>query len=152
MHQSWLWGSIGLILLALEMATGTFYILWFGVAGLLLAGLVWLLPEMPLSIQLVWYAVTSLGSLYVWRRWYKRTSPDSSIGQSQGEEIGRTGTVIAAISADQRGRIQFTQGLMGSREWVAVADCDIAVGDKAEVVAIEGNSLRVKPVIPVHPH
>jgi hypothetical protein len=147
MHQSWLWGSIGLVLLALEMATGTFYILWFGIAGILLAGLVWLMPEISLAVQLACYAMTSLGSLYVWRRWYKRTSSSTSIGQSQGEEIGRAGTVIAAISPDQRGRIQFTQGLMGSREWAAVADCEIAVGDKAEVIAIEGNSLRVKPAM-----
>jgi membrane protein implicated in regulation of membrane protease activity len=28
----WIWGAIGLILLAAEMATGTIYLLWFGIA------------------------------------------------------------------------------------------------------------------------
>ncbi|MDP2248747.1 MAG: NfeD family protein, partial [Nitrosomonadales bacterium] len=35
MESTWLWGILGLILLAVEMATGTFYILWFGIAALI---------------------------------------------------------------------------------------------------------------------
>lgn len=145
MEPIWVWGTLGLILLAAEMATGTFYVLWFGVAALIIALLTWLIPDITVSVQLILFAVLSIGSLFVWQNYYKKTSPDSRVGQAQGEEIGRIGTIIEPVSPMQNGRIQFTQGVMGSREWVAVANKNIAVGTQAVVVAVEGNSLRVKP-------
>lgn len=140
----WLWGAIGLILLATEMATGTFYVLWFGVAALIVAILTWLAPNMSISVQLFLFAVLSIGSLFVWRTYYKKTSSDSRVGQAQGEEVGRVGTMIEPVNPTQIGRIQFTQGVMGSREWAAVANEAIEAGAQAVVVAVEGNSLRVK--------
>jgi hypothetical protein len=144
MQTMWIWCAIGLILLAAEMATGTFYVLWFGVAALVMTLISWLMPELNISLQLVLFAVLSVGSLFVWRTYYKKTETNNRIGQSQGEEIGRMGTITEAISASQNGRIQFAQGLMGSRAWTAIADENIAVGTQAVVVAVEGNALRVK--------
>lgn len=141
----WAWGILGLILLAAEMATGTFYVLWFGVAALIIAVFTWLMPDISASIQLVLFAVLSIGSLLVWQSYYKKTSSDSRVGQAQGEEIGRIGIIIEAVSPIQNGRIQFTQGVMGSREWVAIANKNIEIGTHAVVVAVEGNALRVKP-------
>lgn len=140
----WLWGVLGLVLLAAEMATGTFYVLWFGVAALIIAILTWLMPSMSVAVQLFLFSILSIGSLFVWRSYYKKTETHSRVGQAQGEEIGRVGTIIEPVSAMQNGRIQFTQGVMGSREWVAVADEAIEAGKQAVVIAVEGNSLRVK--------
>lgn len=140
----WIWSTLGLVLLGAEMLTGTLYILWFGIAALLIGLLLWLYPETPFSLQLLLFSVLSLGSLAVWRTYYRKHSTDLRIGQSRGDEIGRTGIIIAPVSPEQGGRIQFAQGLMGSREWIAIADESIAAGIHAEVVAVEGNSLRVK--------
>ncbi len=143
MDMIWAWGVLGLILLGLEMATGTFYILWFGVAGLLVAGLTWLAPSMSLTLQVFLFAVLSLGSLLIWKQFYKKNEVDLRVGQSQGDEIGRLGTITEAVSAKQNGKIQFAQGVMGSREWAAIATEDLEVGAEAVIVAIEGNALRV---------
>lgn len=140
----WVWGILGLILLAAEILSGTFYMLWFGIAALIVAALLWLFPALPLTLQLLLYALLSLGSLFVWRRHYKKNSSELRIGQSQGDEIGRIGTVVEAVSTAKNGRIQFAQGVMGSREWVAVSDETIEAGSHAVIVAIEGNSLRVR--------
>ncbi|MDO9204783.1 NfeD family protein [Methylotenera sp.] len=140
----WIWGTIGLILLAVEMVTTTFYVMWFGIAALILAVLTWLMPDMNIAIQLFLFSILSIGSLFIWRTYYKKTSTDSRVGQAQGEEIGRVGVIIEAVSSTQNGRIQFTQGLMGSREWVAVCNKTLEPGTQAVVVAVEGNSLRVK--------
>ncbi|MDP3087552.1 MAG: NfeD family protein [Methylotenera sp.] len=139
----WLWGAVGLILLAAEMATGTFYILWFGVAALCVAIAMWLFPSMPVAYQFAIYAALSLGSLAIWRRYYKNTSTDSRVGQSQGEEIGRVGTVIETVSLKQNGKIRFAQGLMGSREWDAISEETIEAGSDATVVAVVGNALKI---------
>ncbi|OAJ70791.1 hypothetical protein A7976_02845 [Methylobacillus sp. MM3] len=140
----WIWGILGLALLGFEMLTGTMYVLWFGIAAILLAILTWLAPAMPIALQLFLFAGLSIGALVIWRRNYRKNSTDLHIGQSQGDEIGRIGTIIEPVSARQPGRIQFAQGIMGSREWAAVSNENIESGAEAVIVAIEGNSLRVK--------
>lgn len=139
----WVWGALGLILLAIEMATGTFYVLWFGVAALCVSVATWIFPELSHALQFTIFAVLSLGSLAIWRRYYKKTEIHYRVGQAQGEEIGRIGTVIKASSATHSGTIRFAQGLMGSREWVALSDEPIEAGSNATVVAVEGNTLRI---------
>jgi membrane protein implicated in regulation of membrane protease activity len=143
----WIWGAIGLILLAVEMATGTFYILWFGVSALSVAIAMWMFPSIPQAMQFVMFAVLSLSSLAIWKINYKKHEAHSRVGQAQGEEIGRTGTVTEACSLTANGKIRFTQGLMGSREWAAIADETIEAGSEATVVAVEGNALRIKKMI-----
>jgi hypothetical protein len=140
----WIWGVLGVLLLAAEIAiTGTLYTLWFSISALCVAILLWLFPETSYAVQFTVFAVLSLGSLAIWRRYYKKTDTDYRVGQSQGEEIGRIGIVIEATGPTKNGAIRFTQGLMGSREWIAVSDEPIEVGSNASVVAVEGNSLRV---------
>jgi membrane protein implicated in regulation of membrane protease activity len=146
MEAMWIWAGLGLILLAAEMASGTLFIFCFGIAALCLAFATWLFPDIAFAIQLVMYAILSLGALYVWRKREKKTATHSRAGQSQGEEIGRTGVLVSACTATQNGVIRFTQGLMGSREWTAVANENIDVGVEAKVVAVEGNTLRVEKV------
>lgn len=140
----WIWGAIGVILLAVEMATGTFYVLWFGISALSVAIAMWVFPNIPQAIQFAMFAALSISSLAIWRLNYKKTETHSRVGQAQGEEIGRTGTVIEACSPAQNGKIRFTQGLMGSREWAAISDEPVDAGSTATVVAVEGNMLRIK--------
>jgi inner membrane protein len=143
MEPMWTWGAVGLILLAIEMATGTFYVLWFGVAALCVAIGMWLFPNMSTAIQYATFAVLSLGSLAIWRLNYKKTATNTRVGQSQGDEIGRIGTVTKAVSLKQNGKIRFAQGLMGSREWTAISDEAIEAGVDAKVVAVVGNALKI---------
>jgi len=131
-------------LLAIEMATGTFYILWFGVAALIIALMMAAFPATPVALQFFLFAVISIASLTVWKLNYKKTSTDSRVGQSQGDEIGRVGTITKKVSARHTGLIEFAQGVMGSRTWPVVSDEEIEPGAEAMITAIEGNSLRVK--------
>lgn len=146
LNAMWIWGAIGLILLAIEMATGTFYILWFGVSALCVAVAMWILPTIEVALQFVMFAALSISSLAIWKLNYKKTETHSRVGQAQGEEIGRVGLVTKTCSPTQNGEIQFTQGLMGARTWTAVSNVTIAKGSEARVVAVEGNALRIQAV------
>jgi len=145
MSVMWMWGVLGLALLGIEMITGTLFVLWFGVAALCMTLLVWLIPSISVSIQLLLFAILSLGSLFVWRHFYQKSEVNHRIGQAQGEEIGLVGTIIEKVSSQKNGKIQFAQGVMGSRVWVATSALTIEAGSLAEIVAIEGNTLSVKP-------
>lgn len=139
----WVWGALGLLLIAIEISTSTFYALWFGIAAFILAVLTWALPNTPIAIQLGLFAILSFSAVMIWKLNFKHNDKASRIGQSKGDEIGRIGTIIAPCSATQNGRIQFTQGVMGSREWLAFSDENLEVGSFARVVSVEGNALRV---------
>lgn len=143
----WIWAAFGIALLTIEMTlVGTLDIVWFGIAALCVAIAIWLFPTMPYAMQFTMFSVLALSSLAIWRLYYKKTETHSRIGQSQGEEIGRTGRVTQACGPTQTGHIQFTQGLMGAKDWPSVSDETIESGAEANVVAVEGNTLRIKAV------
>lgn len=140
------WAILGLLLLALEMLSATLYIMWFGISAIIMAAIVWLFPSLATSEQIVLYAVLSLASIFAWRHFKIADLPDSKVGQSTGEYTGRVGIVLATISPESNGRIQFAQGIMGSRDWAAISDEYIQNGQKAEIVAVVGNRLKVKAI------
>lgn len=145
MQAGWWWCGLGLVLLCSEMLLGTLYLLWLGIAALVMAVFTLLWVEMPLALQAVNYAVLAVLALAMMRKLEKQ-KPTFRVGQAQGEEIGREGIVTVAISPLQPGKIRFSQGVLGSREWVAYADTAIAEQQAAKIIAVEGNSLRVAPV------
>lgn len=140
----WLWGILGLIFVALEMFLGTFYLLWFGISAFCMSIALFLLPTLTSAIQLFLYSALSLGSLAIWKIYYKKTSHDFRVGQSQSDEIGRIGTIVESVSVKQNGKISFAQGVMGSKEWAAISDENIEIGADAVITKIEGNALWVK--------
>jgi len=145
MQAGWWWCALGLVLVCSEMLLGTLYLLWLGIAALVMAVFSLLWVDMPLALQAVNYAVLAALALAMVRKLEKR-KPSLRVGQAQGEEIGREGVITEAISPMQPGKIRFAQGVMGSREWVAYADTAIAVEQAARIIAVEGNSLRVEPL------
>ena len=145
MDIMWIWCSLGLVLLCLEMMSGTLYLLWPGVAAFAMALLAWLLPSFSQAAQIGIYAIFCVLAVALWRK-REKARPAPRVGQAQGEEIGRQGTIIVAVSPLQAGRIHFSQGVMGSKEWSAVADVEIAAGQPASIIAVEGNSVRVAPL------
>lgn len=140
----WAWAILGLVLLSIELLSGTFYILWFGIAALCVALMLAISPDAPLSLQLLAFSVLSLTSLAIWRRKYKAKGSISRVGQSHDDTIGKVGLITATVSPEQNGTITFTVPVMSSREWTVIANEAIAVGEQAKVVSIEGNYLRVK--------
>ena len=140
----WAWAILGLILLGVEMLSGTFYILWFGVAALCVALMLVAFPAAVLSVQLLAFSLLSLISLAIWKLKYAKQTPRLRVGQSRSDDIGRAGRMTASVSPEQQGRIAFTIPIMGSREWTAVSEEHIASGEEAIVTGIEGNYLRVQ--------
>lgn len=141
----WLWGILGLILVATEMMTESFFILWFGIAALIVSVCLYFFPELHIGWQFLIFAAFSLCTVALWKLYYRnKPTIELKVGQSQGDEVGRIGTIIEATSRKQNGRIRFPQGVMGSREWIAVSEEDLEVGCEAEIIAVVGNAMAVK--------
>jgi membrane protein implicated in regulation of membrane protease activity len=118
--QWWHWLVIGLILVALEMAaSGGFYVIFFGIAALAIAGLHALNIAGPVWAQLALFSLISVGSLLVFRgpllRWMHLNEPGKDIDSLVGDtafpvddiapgEVGRAelrGTVWSARNQDR---------------------------------------------------
>ena len=55
--------------------------------------------------------------------------------------VGRTASVIAAVTPDVPGRVR-----LGGVDWRAQSSSALAVGTLCEVVAVQGTTLVVKPL------
>lgn len=63
---------LGGVLLAAEMLGAGGYLLWSGVAALLVGALIWLLPPLSWEWQGVIFAVLTVVVAYLWWYWLRR--------------------------------------------------------------------------------
>ena len=103
----WHWLALGLVLVALELAvSGGFYILFFGVAAIVVSALSLLNAGGPLWTQVLLFSVLSVVSLQFFRspllRWMKldRTSPDVD------SLVGEVGVALDDIPPGEIGRAE----------------------------------------------
>lgn len=86
----WHWLALGLILVALELAaSGGFYVIFFGVAAIAIAGLRLFDAAGPVWVQFLLFSVMSVASLLLFRspllRWLKLDLPGKDVDTLVGE-------------------------------------------------------------------
>jgi membrane protein implicated in regulation of membrane protease activity len=142
MDSIWNWAILGVILICLELVSGTFYIMCFGISAFLVTGLSGAIP-LSLNGQLISFLIFSLITLSLWHFKYKGKKGDFSVGQSNDDTIGRVGEV-SEISEASMITVKFTMPVMGSRTWMVLTEDHLEVGNAVKVVSIEGNYLKVE--------
>jgi membrane protein implicated in regulation of membrane protease activity len=140
-HPFWVWLAVAAIFLAVEVATGTGWLLWPAAAGLLVGLLTLALPLGP-PIELGLFAVLTIAATYLARRFLKPVleSDGPDLNDPTLRLVGRDGEVLDSF-ANGRGRV-FIDG----KEWAAVAPNGVApaAGQRVLVVAVEGAVLTVR--------
>lgn len=137
----WHWLVLGMVLIGIEMLTPTFFLLWFGLGALLVGALVALF-SLGFAAQVLGWAVASLVMTGVWLRFFK--NPDRThAGQAKEGVLGVTGLVTRAIPEMGEGEMLFQRPVLGADRWPAVADAPISVGEKARIVDVLGQTLKV---------
>ncbi len=138
----WHWFVLGLALIALEILTPTFFLIWFGLGALLTGIVVWLLP-LGLAAQALLWSASSLVMMGVWLKYFKNPA-DTRSGQAKESVLGLTGLVTRAVSEMGQGEILFQRPVLGADRWPIIADAPIAAGKKARVVDVLGQILKVE--------
>ncbi|MCP5278946.1 MAG: NfeD family protein [Thiobacillus sp.] len=137
----WHWVVLGMVLIGIEMLTPTFFLMWFGLGALLMGAVVAVLP-LGFTAQVLGWAVASLLMTGVWLKFFK--NPDRThAGQAKEGVLGVTGLVTRAIPEMGEGEMMFQRPVLGSDRWPAVADAPIAAGEKAKIVDVLGQTLKV---------
>lgn len=139
----WHWIVGGVLLTLAELAIPAFYIIWFGLGALLVGVVVLLAPGLSGTAQISLWIIASLAMTVLWFRVFRQGFERTRSGTAAGEVIGETGLLVAAIEPFAKGRVRFQRPLLGSDEWVCLADESITAGERVRVVAVEGSFLKV---------
>jgi hypothetical protein len=138
----WHWIVGGIVLVLAELVIPSFFIVWFGL-GALLTGLLTLAFDLSVTAQLATWTLASLAMVVLWFRVFKQSFVKTRIGTADGEVIGEVGLLVGAVAPFERGKVRFQRPVLGSEEWVCLADTAIAAGERVRVVAVEGSFLKV---------
>lgn len=130
------WLIIGVALLCIEMLTGTFHFLFFGLAAFLVALLSWLFID-SLTLQISIFSLLSLMMVFV----LKKKILFGSLGFQN--DISQNLIMSSSISKHSEGFLNY-QGTM----WTAVntSNSDLNAGDLAQIIKTEGNKILLKPI------
>ena len=139
----WVWIVGGIALIIAELAIPAFFVIWFGLGALLVGLLTLLLPSLSATAQFAIWTLASLGMVILWFRVFKQSFHKTRIGTADGEVIGEIGLLVGAVAPFERGKVRFQRPVLGSEEWVCLADASIAAGERVKVVAVEGSFLKV---------
>ncbi|HWE46643.1 MAG TPA: NfeD family protein [Caulobacteraceae bacterium] len=141
-HAFWFWLGLGAVLLGLEAASGSGWLLWPAAS----AGVVAVITLLGLHIgalgEVAIFAVLTLVSTFLARRYLvhaPKGHPD--INDPNLRLVGKKGQATKAF-IHGHGR-----AFVGNAEWLADLESggDLAVGSQVVVTAIEGSRLVVKP-------
>ena len=138
----YLWWIVALVLIGAEVLLPGYFLLWIGI-GAAATGLVVLVAPLSMLGQAIAFVVLAFLSCAIY--WYqvrprmRRTDQSESRLNRRGEQnIGRQ-YVLAEAIVNGRGKARVGDGL-----WL-VSGPDLPAGATVEVVAVEGNTLQVKP-------
>lgn len=138
----WYWAIGGLLLIMLELVIPSFFVLWFGL-GALLVGVILLLTDLSLPLQLGLWALASAAMAVLWFKVFKPNRHKTLIGTAAGEVLGEVGLLVGAVEPFQRGRVRFQRPILGAEEWACVAEQNIRAGERVRLVSVEGSYLKV---------
>ncbi len=142
----WHWVALGLLLIGSELILPAFYLIWFGL-GALLTGLVVAVLPLNLTGQLILWSVASTAMVAAWLKFFR--NPDRTrAGQAKEGALGVVGLVTRAAGelGQGQGEILFQRPVLGSDRWPVVADDPIPAGDKARVVDVLGQTLKIEKI------
>ena len=136
----WNWMVLGFLLLTLEVIAPGVFLLWIGIAALIVGALslaLWDAAFWTWQLQLAIFAVLSVVCALAGKRIYdqrKKPSDQPLLNERGAQLIGRIATLTEPIR-DGRGRIQ-----LGDTVW-RVAGPDLPAGQTVRVVRTSGTDL-----------
>jgi hypothetical protein len=139
----WHWMVFGIVLVLLELAVPSFFLIWFGVGAIIVGIALVAFPALSFAWQvIVWIACTA-AFIWLWFKVFKPGFYKTRAGMSKGAVVGEIGLVIRDIRPFEKGQIRFQKPVLGDEVWESIADEEIKAGERVKVLDVEGNILKV---------
>ena len=139
----WHWIVFGIVLLILEMSTGTFFMLGLGVAAIIV-GILDALFQISFTLELSIWMILSILAIMAWFKWF-REDPITESGQSN-YRLDTLGIVVEDIQPHSRGKVTFDTPVLGNTSWHATSKVDIDKNTRVKIVEINGQLIQVEPI------
>ena len=136
----WKWVILGAVLLALELAVPGAFMMWLGLAAVLV-GVISFMVDWSWQAQLVAFAIFTAASVPLWRRFARKVDPQLEspfLNRRTEALIGRVFTLEKPI-ADGVGTVRVDDTI-----W-RVNGPDTEAGSRVRVVRTDGANLIVEP-------
>lgn len=134
-----LWILVGISLLVLEILSSTFFILFFGLAALSIAGILFFV-FFAIHYQVIGFALLSFLYLVIFRKLFKFKKKKQNHDFCP-ELIGAVAFVSEHISPHEFGKV-----LIGDISWKATSLVEIQKGEKVTIISQNNLTLEVKPL------
>lgn len=137
----WIWLALGVILLAVEAALSTEWLLWPAVSAGVVAVVVALGLRLGLPVEVGLFAALTVASTLLSRRLVQRVNPadEPDINDRNARLLGQRARVVEEF-VDGRGRV-FVSGA----EWAAeIEGAGPLVGESVVVEGVDGPTLKVR--------
>lgn len=135
----WFWLSLGLILGVAEMVAPGFFLMWLGLAALIVGILDYFLP-ITLAYQVAMFATLSVLTVFAGKKFLQKNpieSDDVNLNDRGARMTGEIVTVVEPI-ANGHGRVK-----VGDSVWNA-RGLDAAMGANVRVIGADGAVLLVE--------
>ena len=142
----WHWIVLGILFIILEMATGTFVVLGFGIAAILV-GLLDLMTGMNFLVEVGVWILLSIVIITISFKYFKTRPTVSNTGQSNFG-FDTLGTVTQAIAPHKRGKVRFDTPVLGNSTWSATSDLNLEIGTRVTIQEVQGQLISVIPAAP----
>jgi len=139
----WHWLVLGLVLVIAELASaGGFYVIFFGIAALVVGILAGLGFAGPLWVQLLLFSVLSVATLLLFRgRLLEWMQPDPQRPEVDSL-IGEIGLASEDFAPGVIGRVEVRGATWSARN---AASAPVVRGTRVRVVRVDGLTLHVEP-------
>ena len=142
-QPAWHWWAFGAILLAIEIASTTQYLLWPGIAALLVGLLKTIDPSLDGRLAVFLFAVLSVVATIVWKRsrWGSAArTTHATLNERSAQYVGRRVTAVDDFTGS-RGAVR-----VDDTRWTAATldGTSPRKGDALVVTGSDGSTLQVK--------
>jgi membrane protein implicated in regulation of membrane protease activity len=139
----WHWLVIGLLLVLAELATpGGFFVIFFGLAAIIVGALSGLELAGPIWMQLLLFSALSIILLALFRARVLKTMQADPQAPEVDSLVGEIGQLEGAIAPGQIGRIEVRGAAWSARNATAA---ELPRGMRCRVVRVKGLTLEVEP-------
>ena len=139
LEPHWAWIALGLVLAVGEMTIPGVFLIWMAGAAVITGLVTWVVP-LSVALQVVLFAVLSVGAVFIGRNWLRANpivAADPMMNDRGGRAIGETVVVTQVIEGGE-GRVK-----LGDSEWIAKGP-DAEPGTRMRVTSHNGSVLMVE--------
>jgi membrane protein implicated in regulation of membrane protease activity len=135
----WFWLSLGLLLGVAELVAPGFFLMWLGLAALIVGGLDYFLP-ITVAYQVAMFAILSVLTVFAGKKFLQKNPIETEVAKLNDRGARLTGEIVTVVEAitNGNGRVK-----VGDSVWSA-RGVDAAIGSRVRVTGADGAVLLVE--------